>query len=434
MKIILSDFREKLVVTICEDIWNDPDARIAAGEDKDVRRGRIFKSGVRYHDNPLHAADKCEVDGIINLSASPFILGKQKLREDMLAAISKKYDVPLMYCNQVGGNDDLVFDGRSAVYSAKGELLARLKGFEEDVLVVDLDGKSSASGAIREDDFSREGEIWNALVCGTRDYVLKSNFSSVILGLSGGIDSALTAAVAVYALGAENVTGVLMPSPYSSEGSVDDSIDLAKLLGIATHTLAIEPIMQAFTATLDPVFAGREADVTEENIQSRIRGNLLMAMSNKFGAMLLTTGNKSELGVGYCTIYGDMAGGYAVLADVAKVDVFKVCEWLNEKYGPTIPVPVITKPPSAELRPDQKDEDSLPPYEILDEILRLHIEMRQSSREIIAAGFDADTVADVFRLLRSAEFKRRQAAPGVKITSQSFGTGWRMPLACKRSL
>jgi len=250
--------------------------------------------------------------------------------------------------------------------------------------------------------------------------------------LSGGIDSAVTAVVAAEALGTENVTCVLMPSPYSSQGSIDDSLELAKNLGIETITLPIQPIMDQFETTLSESFAGREPDTTEENIQSRIRGNLLMALSNKFGALLLTTGNKSELAVGYCTIYGDMSGGYAVISDVDKTGVFALARWYNEHIRPDIPEIIITKPPSAELRPDQKDQDSLPDYDILDGILALHIEQQKSQREIIAEGYDPDVVEKVLRLVRFAEFKRRQAAPGIKLTPRSFGTGWRMPLACKR--
>ncbi|QJB55850.1 NAD+ synthase [Pseudodesulfovibrio sp. zrk46] len=404
----------RIGVTICEDAWNDKD----------------FWETRTYERDPLEIIAKAQPDCIVNLSASPLSLGKQQLRENMLGAVAEKYGVPLVYANQYGGNDDLVFDGRSCAFSADGKLTDRAPGFEKAVLLVDTDGP----GSIAEDDFSRAAETWRALVTGTRDYVHKSGFSKAVIGLSGGIDSAVTAVVAAEALGAENVTCVLMPSPYSSQGSIDDSIELAENLGVKIFTLPIEPIMAQFTETLAEPFAGYDVDTTEENIQSRIRGNLLMAMSNKFGALLLTTGNKSELAVGYCTIYGDMSGGYAVISDVDKTGVFAVARWYNEHVAPNIPEAIITKPPSAELRPDQKDEDSLPPYDILDAILALHIERHQTLEQIVAAGYERPVVEKVLGLVRFAEFKRRQAAPGIKLTPRSFGTGWRMPLACKREL
>lgn len=403
-----------LGVTICEDAWNDKD---------------YWDSRAYAHD-PLEVVGRRDVDVLLNLSASPLFLGKQTLREDMLGAVAKKYSVPLVYANQTGGNDDLVFDGRSCAFSAGGSLIGRGPGFEEAVLVVDTDGDN----LIAEDDFSRESETWRALVVGTRDYVHKSGFKKAVIGLSGGIDSAVTAVVAAEALGRENVTCVLMPSPYSSQGSIDDSLELVENLGVKGLTLPIEPIMESFTSTLAEPFEGLAPDTTEENIQSRIRGNLLMALSNKFSALLLTTGNKSELAVGYCTIYGDMSGGYAVISDVDKTGVFALARWYNEHVGPHIPEQIITKPPSAELRPDQKDEDSLPPYAILDEILALHVEHHKSRSEIVDAGYEPETVDHVLGLVRFAEFKRRQAAPGIKLTPRSFGTGWRMPLACKREL
>lgn len=401
-------------VSICEDAWNDKD----------------YWDTRTYARDPLAEAAVHDPDVIINLSASPLFLGKQELREDMLGAVAAKYGVPLVYANQTGGNDDLIFDGRSCGFAADGTLIARAPGFEETVMTIDLDGENT----IADDDFSRPAETWHALVMGTRDYVKKSGFSKAILGLSGGIDSAVTAVVAAEALGAENVTCVLMPSPYSSQGSLDDSYDLAKNLDIKTVTLPIEPIMGEFEKTLAESFEGYGVDTTEENIQSRIRGNLLMAMSNKYGSILLTTGNKSELAVGYCTIYGDMSGGYAVISDVDKTGVFNVARWYNENVGPNIPESIVTKPPSAELRPDQKDEDSLPSYDVLDGILELHVEQHQSHDQIIAKGYDVEAVDQVLRLVRFAEFKRRQAAPGIKLTPRSFGTGWRMPLACKREL
>ncbi|WP_207264125.1 NAD+ synthase [Desulfovibrio sp. Huiquan2017] len=403
-----------LAVTICEDAWNDKD----------------YWDTRSYARDPLEEIAGHKPDLILNLSASPLFLGKQALRENMLGAVVRKYATPLVYANQVGGNDDLIFDGRSCAFGPDGTLIARARGFEEQVLIVDTDER----GSIAEDDFSRPAETWHALVLGTRDYVRKSRFSSALVGLSGGIDSAVTAAVAAEALGPENVTCVLMPSPYSSRGSIDDSLELAKNLGIKTLTLPIEPIMRAFETTLAVPFAGHAPDTTEENIQSRIRGNLLMALSNKYGSLLLTTGNKSELAVGYCTIYGDMSGGYAVISDVDKTGVFKVARWYNENVRPGIPAAIISKPPSAELRPDQKDQDSLPPYEVLDAILERHVERHQSRGDIVRAGFDEATVNRVLDLVRFAEFKRRQAAPGIKLTPRSFGTGWRMPLACRREI
>jgi len=307
----------------------------------------------------------------------------------------------------------------------QGRLFARARGYTDDVIVADL---ATSSGTIAPEDFEAESEIWQALVLGVRDYARKTHFTSVLLGLSGGIDSALTAAIAVDAVGADNVLGVLMPSPYSSAGSVDDSVALARNLGIRTVTLPIADIMRAYEGVLAEPFRGRAPDVTEENIQSRIRGALLMALSNKFGSLLLTTGNKSELAVGYCTLYGDMNGGLAVIADLPKMMVYRVSQWRNRRR-PDIPEAILTKAPSAELRPDQTDQDSLPPYELLDRILELHVEQSLSADEIIAQGFDDATVRRVVRLVRIAEFKRKQAAPVLKVTSRAFGTGWRMPIA-----
>ncbi|MEF2232224.1 MAG: NAD+ synthase [Pseudodesulfovibrio sp.] len=403
-----------IAVTICEDAWNDKD----------------YWERRSYARDPLEEAAAHGPDLIVNLSASPLSLGKQALRQDMLSAVARKYRVPLVYANQTGGNDDLVFDGRSCAFAPGGALIARGADFAEDVFVVDTASRIPVEVA----DLCREDETWRALVMGARDYARKSGFAAALVGLSGGIDSAVTAVVAAEALGPENLTCVLMPSPYSSKGSIDDSLELAENLGAKTFTLPIEPIMRAFAETLAEPFAGLAGDTTEENIQSRIRGNLLMALSNKFRALLLTTGNKSELAVGYCTIYGDMSGGYAVLADVDKTSVFRLARWYNQSVAPHIPEAVLTKPPSAELRPDQKDQDSLPPYDVLDAILAQHIEHHRSADQIIDQGFDPETVARVLALVRCAEFKRRQAAPGIKLTPRSFGTGWRMPLACKRNL
>jgi NAD+ synthetase len=401
----------RIAVTICEDVWNDS----------------TFWDTPRYSRDPLSTLPEGGVDLIVNLSASPFVIGKQRIRQDMLAWTARRYGVPLVYANQVGGNDDLVFAGRSMAFAPDGRLFARGKAFDEDVLMVDT---QACTGRMEDDDFTPESEAWRALILGVRDYVRKCGFSRVLLGLSGGIDSSLVAAVAAEAMGPENVLGVLMPSPWSSDGSIADAEALATNLGIATRTIPIAPLMQGFDDALSGAFDGFERDVTEENIQARIRGNLLMAMSNKFRSLLLTTGNKSELAVGYCTIYGDMSGGLAVISDVPKTLVFAVCRWLNMTQGrEIIPDSVITKPPSAELRPDQKDEDSLPPYEVLDAILERLVVQRQSPEDIVQAGFERDTIERVRHLLRIAEFKRRQAAPGIKVTDRAFGTGWRMPLA-----
>jgi NAD+ synthase (glutamine-hydrolysing) len=403
----------RLGISVCEDVWNDQD----------------FWQRRRYHQDPIQMLAESGAQAILNLSSSPFIAGKQILRERMLSHMAQKYGLPVAYVNQVGGNDDLIFDGRSSVFDREGKLVARAKGFHEDTLIVDLaiGDQAKSSGSVAEDDFETEAEIWHALVLGVRDYVSKTRFSKVLLGLSGGIDSALTAAIAAEAVGPENVLGVLMPSRYSSGGSVDDSMELARNLGIRTLTLPISDIMQTYDGVLAEAFQGRQTDVTEENIQSRIRGNLLMALSNKFGSLLLTTGNKSEISVGYCTLYGDMNGGLAVIADLPKMMVYRVSNWRN-RGKPDIPESTLTKAPSAELRPDQKDQDSLPPYDLLDQILELHIEQCQSAEDIIASGYDQETVRRVLKLVRIAEFKRKQAAPVLKVTSRAFGTGWRMPI------
>jgi NAD+ synthase (glutamine-hydrolysing) len=427
----------RCAVSVCEDVWNDFD----------------FWRRPRYERDPIEDVRRLDADVLLNLSASPFAVGKQDVREQMLASLARKHGVFVVYVNQVGGNDDLLFDGRSVVITPDGRLRARAKAFEPDVLAVNLEADAADAAdleaaavaadfetrprpAIAPQPESPEEEIYRALVMGTRDYARKCRFSRVLLGLSGGIDSALTAVIAAEALGADQVLGVLMPSPYSSAGSVDDSLALAQRLGIRTETLPIEPLMTAFDAVLAPAFAGYPQDITEENIQARARGNLLMAISNKYGALLLTTGNKSELSVGYCTLYGDMSGGLAVIADVPKTMVYRVSEWVNDHRAghvnggvPVIPEAILTKAPSAELRPNQTDQDSLPPYDVLDEILERHIERYESADTIVAAGFDATTVHRVLRLVRLAEFKRRQAAPGLRVTERAFGTGWRMPVA-----
>jgi NAD+ synthetase len=403
----------KLGVTICEDLWND----------KDYWPHRL------YPVDPVEAAVSAGAQALINLSASPFSLRKQALRQDMLGSIAGKRGLPLAYCNQIGGDDELVFDGRSALFGPDGALLCRAAGFAEDLLLADL--FAVAPGTIPADDLSAPSETWRALVLGTRDYLRKCGFKKALLGLSGGIDSAVVACVAAEAIGPENVLGVLMPSPWSSRGSVDDSLELAANLGVPTRVIPIAGLMRAFDAALAESFAGLAPDTTEENVQSRIRGNLLMALSNKTGALLLTTGNKSELAVGYCTIYGDMSGGFAVISDLRKTQVYALARHINALKGRAIPEAILTKAPSAELRPDQTDQDSLPPYDVLDAILALHIEGQKTAAEIIAQGYEPAVVARVCRLVKISEFKRRQAAPGIKVAWRSFGTGWRMPLAAK---
>jgi len=413
---ILEIAGRRLGVSICEDVWNDRD----------------FWKRRRYHHDPVEELVRAGATAIVNLSASPFVAGKHHRREEMLSSMARKYRVPIVYVNQFGGNDDLVFDGRSCGFNADGIPIARGHSFAADVVICDIDdGRPIAPSS----DGIPESEIWRALVLGTRDYARKCGFRRAVLGLSGGIDSALTAAVAVEALEARHVLGVLMPSPYSSRGSIDDSLQLSKNLGIETLTLPIDDAMQAMDRTLRDAFAETAKDVTEENIQARIRGNLMMALSNKRGALLLTTGNKSELAVGYCTLYGDMSGGLGVIADVPKTMVYRVARWLNESRGrAVIPGPVLAKAPSAELRPNQTDQDSLPPYDVLDDILQRHIERHEPADDIIAAGFDPETVQRVLKMVRAAEFKRKQAAPGLKVTDRAFGTGWRMPIAARLNL
>jgi NAD+ synthase/NAD+ synthase (glutamine-hydrolysing) len=403
----------RLGISICEDIWNDRD----------------FWKRRRYHHDPIEELVRAGADAIINLSASPFTAGKHARREEMLGSMAHRHRVPVLYVNQYGGNDDLVFDGRSCSFGPDGAATGRARSFERDVLICDLERTTPIAPA---NDVLPESEIWRALVLGTRDYVTKCGFRTAVLGLSGGIDSALTAAIAVEALGPGNVLGVLMPSPFSSRGSIDDAQQLARNLAIETMTLPIEGVMRAYNQALADAFSDQDCGVAKENIQARIRGALLMALSNSRGSLLLTTGNKSELSVGYCTLYGDMSGGLAVIADVPKTMVYRVAAWRNQSAGrAVIPASSLTKAPSAELRPNQTDQDTLPPYEVLDDILERHIERHQPAEEIIAAGFEASTVTRVLRLVRAAEFKRKQAAPGLKVTDRAFGTGWRMPIAAR---
>lgn len=408
-------------VTICEDLWNNEE----------------FWGKRSYPINPIHDLADLGVDVIVNLSASPYTVGKQNLREAMLKHCAVNFQKPIIYTNQVGGNDDLVFDGRSFAVNKQGEIIARGQGFVSDFITVEFDANQQdlVLGNISPVYESEEAEIWKALVLGVKDYVHKCRFSKVLLGLSGGIDSALVAAIATAALGKENVIGVLMPSPYSSEHSLSDALALAENLDIQTEILPIGELMQAFDQSLNDLFAGTEFGIAEENLQSRIRGNLLMAISNKFGYLLLSTGNKSEMAVGYCTLYGDMNGGLSVIADVPKTRVYSLCKWLNSHHQKeVIPVNILTKAPSAELKPGQVDQDSLPAYDILDDILDRLLHQHQSAAEIVTAGHDPVVVDKVLQLLSRAEFKRRQAAPGLKITDRAFGTGWRMPIASSWSV
>ncbi|MEO3705884.1 NAD+ synthase [Trichormus azollae] len=403
-------------VTICEDLWNDED----------------FWGKRSYAVNPIADLSISGVDLIVNLSASPYTVGKQKLREAMLQHSAVNFQEPVIYTNQVGGNDDLIFDGRSFALNLQGEIICRAKGFETDLLIVKFDKiqRDLQLGSISPVYECEDEEIWSALVLGVRDYVNKCRFSEVVLGLSGGVDSALVAAIATAALGKENVLGILMPSPYSSEHSISDALALADNLEIQTHILPIGELMQGFDNSLVELFAGTEFGIAEENIQSRIRGNLLMAIANKFGYLLLSTGNKSEIAVGYCTLYGDMNGGLAVIADVPKTRVYSLCHWLNfHSNREIIPQNILTKLPSAELKPCQVDQDYLPPYEILDDILQRLVHDHQSGEQIVASGHDSAIVNRVLQMVARAEFKRRQAPPGLKITDRAFGTGWRMPIA-----
>ena len=408
-------------VTICEDLWNDEE----------------FWGKRSYPINPINDLADLGVDLIVNLSASPYTVGKQNLREAMLKHSAISFQKPIIYTNQVGGNDDLIFDGRSFAVNKQGEIIARGEGFVSDFITVEFNGNQQdlVLGNISPVYESEEAEIWKALVLGVKDYVRKCRFSKVLLGLSGGVDSALVAAIATAALGKENVIGILMPSPYSSEHSISDALALADNLDIQTEILPIGELMQAFDQSLNDLFAGTEFGIAEENLQSRIRGNLLMAISNKFGYLLLSTGNKSEMAVGYCTLYGDMNGGLSVIADVPKTRVYSLCKWLNSHHQKeVIPVNILTKAPSAELKPGQVDQDSLPAYDILDDILDRLLHQHQSAAEIVIAGHDRVVVDKVLQLLSRAEFKRRQAAPGLKITDRAFGTGWRMPIASSWSV
>jgi len=422
-------------VTICEDLWNDEE----------------FWGKRLYQVNPIADLAQRGVDIIVNLSASPYSTGKQQVREAMLRHTSQRYQQTILYTNQVGGNDDLLFDGSSVAVNQSGEVVAQACAFDSDLVILTFDEerRDLLPGTITPSPASIDEEIWLALVLGVKDYSRKCRFKQAVIGLSGGIDSALVAACATAALGKENVLGVLMPSPYSSDHSIKDAQDLANNLGINSQIIPIGDLMQGYDQTLEPLFAGTEFGIAEENIQSRIRGNLLMAIANKFGYLLLSTGNKSEMAVGYCTLYGDMNGGLAVIADLPKTQVYSLCQWLNtvakkeidrnhhlsgitHHQGEIIPNNILVKPPSAELKPGQVDQDSLPSYEVLDDILHRLVHEHQSAEQIIEAGHHSTIVEKIIRLVTRAEFKRRQAPPGLKITDRAFGTGWRMPIASQR--
>lgn len=398
---------KRIGVTICEDIWTEDYLQ------------RPF-----YDRDPVAELSAKGVDVIVNLSASPFHLGKPACRRQMLSDVAKEARVPVVYCNSMGGNDQLVFDGHSVAVDATGEVIAQLSGFTEECRVVDV----AVEGEVESLHTSDAEQLYSALVLGLRDYAQKCGFSSVCLGLSGGIDSALTAVIAADALGAENVHGLTMPSPYSSSGSVSDSFDLAKNLGIRCDEISISAAFESVKKTMAPLFEGKREDVTEENMQARLRGLLLMALSNKDNHLLLTTGNKSELAVGYCTIYGDMCGGLAVISDLPKTKVFEVARWVNRDQE-RIPWNTIEKPPSAELRPDQKDQDTLPEYDVLDQILELYVEQHLGAEEIVERGFEETMVRWIQRRVDLNEWKRQQAAPGIRVTSKAFGIGRRMPIA-----
>ena len=404
-----------LGLSICEDIWTEEPA------------GPVARF---YHGNPIAELVEAGAGILVNMSASPFVMGKFAQREALVRAQATKYQRPVVYVNQVGGNDELIFDGASFAMDASGRIVAQLRAFAEDLAVVDLPGPGPQPAPPAALPVAMES-LRQALVLGIRDYMQKCGFRQAVLGLSGGIDSSITACLAVEAIGRENVVGVAMPSRYSSAHSVEDARALAENLGIRFHIIPIDKPHRAFEKTLAEAFAGRQPDIAEENIQARVRGTILMALSNKFGYLVLSTGNKSEVGVGYCTLYGDMAGGLAVISDVPKTMVYELSRQVNATCGarPPIPERVFTKPPSAELRPNQTDQDSLPPYDILDGILDLYVRQELSPDDIAAAGYAPETVARVVRLVDLNEYKRQQAAPGLKVTSRAFGFGRRMPIA-----
>jgi NAD+ synthetase len=401
----------KLGITICEDIWNFSDFC-----DQDI-----------YHSNPVEESVQAGADIILNVSSSPYRVGRWQTRLKLGQHIVKRFKLPFVLVNQVGGNDDLLFDGHSFALSASGEVIGQAKGFEEDLIVVDTD---EGKGDVHPTPGCDEEEIFCGLVMGVRDYLNKCGYNKAVVGLSGGIDSAVVAAIAVEALGAENVMGISMPSQYTASQSISDAERLAGNLGVSFSVVPIEELFEQYKKSLSPLFPGKTEDVTEENIQARIRGNILMAVSNKLGSMVLSTGNKSEMSVGYCTLYGDMAGGLSVISDVPKMKVYALAHWINREKE-VIPQAIIDRPPTAELRPNQTDQDSLPPYEVLDLILEGYVEKHRSVEQLIEEGYDAEVVRQMVRKVDQNEYKRNQAAPGLKVTAKAFGSGRRNPIAQK---
>lgn len=405
---------ELLGISVCEDAWNDPE---------------LWPKGRRYQIDPIQMMAEKGATCLFNISASPFQIDKEVVRYRLIRNHSLRYHLPFVYVNQVGGNDDLIFDGKSLVFNNQGSLIGKAPGFQEWVGTFDLVDKLSP----KEDHFQDSIEsVFDALVLGVHDYMKKCGFKKAVVGLSGGIDSALTAVIATRAVGPNNVLGISMPSPYSSAGSIEDSQRLSQNLGITFEVIPISSIYFSYLNTLSKSFYGTKKDTTEENIQARIRGNILMAFSNKYGYLLLSTGNKSEMATGYCTLYGDMSGGLAVLSDVPKTMVYQIAEYINQK-GEVIPWEIIRKAPSAELKPNQLDQDTLPPYPILDQIIELWIEDGLSIEEIIARGFERETVLWTVKRIDQNEYKRKQAPPGLKVTSKAFGSGRRMPIAAHYS-
>jgi NAD+ synthase/NAD+ synthase (glutamine-hydrolysing) len=402
---------KRAAITICEDAWNDKD----------------FWNQASYRRDPVEELAKGGAEVVLSMNASPYHMGKRSLRRSIFSAIARKYGVPVVYVNQVGGNDQLVFDGSSFALDRDGELIASCRSFAEDLAVVDLAAGEGDQNQNLPDEIEA---VYEALVLGTRDYIRKCGFQKVLIGLSGGIDSSLTAAIAVDAVGRENVTGVAMPGPYSSDHSIADAREMARNLGLTFRIVGINDAFGAFLDTLSPAFGGAPSDVTEQNLQSRLRGVTLMALSNETGALVLTTGNKSELAVGYCTLYGDMCGGLAVISDVPKTLVYELSRVANKRHSNAIPENVFVKPPSAELRPDQKDTDSLPEYDVLDTVLRLYVEETLGPGDIAEkTGVDLGLVRDIINKVDRNEYKRQQAAPGLKVTTKAFGVGRRFPIA-----
>ncbi len=402
----------RLGISICEDAWNEAD---------------LWRGAVSYDFDPISELAQKGVDLLINISASPYFINKEDVRFRLMSKHAKSWGVPFIYVNQVGANDELIFDGRSMFIDKDGEMVVLFPAFEEHVQTVSTDLKGAKGNYYPQNDMQ---SLYQSLVLGIRDYFRKSGFSRAVIGLSGGIDSAVTACLAVAALGPENVLGISMPSVYSSTGSIDDSRRLADNLHIDFKIIPIADIFSAYLVTFDQHFAGQDSDVTEENIQARIRGNILMAFANKYGSMVLSTGNKSEIAVGYCTLYGDMCGGLSVLADVSKTMVYKLTAYINRQQE-IIPRATVLKAPSAELKPGQKDQDTLPPYDVLDAILNYYVEENQSAADIIAHGYDPETVYWILKTVNKNEYKRKQAAPGLKVSSRAFGAGRRMPIAAR---